>query len=76
MFYLMYGTLNNGITSTLAHGIDQNGRFVVHMMPNTANFWNVNVWKEWKERFPDCATWINNYPKDHLTIHILQLSDD
>ncbi len=76
MFYLMYGTFMIIITPELADRIDQKGRLVVNMTSKFVQFWDHNVWEEWKEQFPNPADWTDNDPKDHVIVKIVQQSNE
>ncbi len=43
-----------------------------------ADFWNGDVWDQWKEKWPWCATFMDNHPKDsvHLKLFPQQITTD
>ncbi len=40
-----------------------------------ADFWNGDVWDQWKEKWPRFATFVDNYPKDSVPIEIVPTAD-
>ncbi len=74
MFHIIYDTFMSGIIPVLSNRIGQNWEMTVNMTPRAAEFWNGNVWEDWKERFPNCANWIDNYPRDDVLVNVVQLS--
>lgn len=59
MLYLMHCTYMSGFTPALVGRINCFRSFTVNMSPKVAVFWNGNLWREWKETFPNCDDWID-----------------
>ncbi len=64
----------SGFTPILAERIGVKGMIAMNMSPKAAEFCNGTVWEEWKERFPFCTKWIDDFPKGHGNVNIVQLS--
>ncbi len=77
MFFLLYGTYMEcpGLNKLRDQGQLGNGWIKNKMTQRAADFWNGNVWDQWKEKRPQFATFVDNYPKDSVCIEIVPTAD-
>ena len=58
MFFLYYGNYMecHGLNKVREEGCIGDGWILVKMTQRAADFWNGNVWDQWKEKWPRCAS--------------------
>ncbi len=45
------------------------------MSQRATDFWNGDVLDQWREKWPRCATFVDDYPKDSVHIKIVLTAD-
>ncbi len=77
MLFLLYGTYMEcpGLNKLRGQGQLGDGWIKVKMAQKAADFWYSDFWDQWKEKWPWCATFVDNYPKDSVCIEIVPTAD-
>lgn len=65
----------SGFTPLLASKIDQHRSLAVHMTQRVAEFGNMNVWQEQKEKLPNQDDWIGVYSRCDVKINVVPNSN-